>query len=159
MRRLRIRWAGRSDDPAARVARPRRRAWLAVGCAVLLAACGAPPPRHATAEAFRDTRVLESRLQPGVSSMEEVRQLLGEPTGAGAVLLPGLPEAPQQIWFYQDIELTDMKAVQDRLDLQVRQQVLIVFVRDQRFDGFMWFSNAEAATGWIKDSLRARGRR
>ncbi len=132
-----------------------RQRWLAMGCALLLAACAAPA-RHASVDVFRDTRVLESRLQRGVSTLDEVRQLLGEPTGAGAVLLPGFPQAPQEIWFYQDIELTDMQAVQDRLDLQVRQQVLIVFVRENRFDGFMWFSNEESATGWVKDSLRGR---
>jgi hypothetical protein len=147
------------DGPAGaarrRNERARGAAWLALGWALVLVGCAAPP-RHSTVDVFRDTRLLESRLHKGISTMDEVRQVLGEPTGSGAVLLAGLQQQPQQIWFYQDIELTDMKAVQGQLDLQMRQQILIVFVREDRFDGFMWFSNADAATAWVKDILRGR---
>jgi hypothetical protein len=88
--------------------------------------------------------------------MEDVRRVLGEPTGSGAVFLASVQKSPQEIWFYQDIELTDIKSSPGQLDLKVRQQILVVIVRDQLFDGFMWFSNADAATGWVKDTLRGR---
>ncbi len=153
-RQGRVAGVSRRDGWCAR--RGRGAAWLAVGAALVLVACAEAPPRHATVDVFRDTRLLESRLQKGVSTMDEVRRLLGEPTGSGAVFLPGLQQSPQEIWFYQDIELTDMKAVQGQIDLQMRQQILIVFVRENRFDGFMWFSNADAAIGWVKDILRGR---
>jgi hypothetical protein len=122
--------------------------------ATQLAACA--PQRISTIEAFRNTEVLETQLKKGVSSLEEVKRLLGEPTGSGAVFLPGVQQNPQEIWVYQDIEATDMKAMQGVIDLKVRQQILILFVRDGRYDGFMWFSNSEPATGWVKDSLRGR---
>lgn len=88
--------------------------------------------------------------------MDDVKRVLGEPSGSGVVFLASVQQSPQEIWFYQDIELTDIKASQGQLDLKMRQQILVVFVRDRVFDGFMWFSNAEAATGWVKDSLRGK---
>lgn len=132
---------------------------FALICVMALAACAETPQRFSTAEAFRDTRLLETQLKKGVSTMEDVRRVLGEPTGSGAVFLSSVQQSPQEIWFYQDIELTDIKSSQGQLDLKIRQQILVVFVRDRLFDGFMWFSNADAATGWVKDSLRGKGGR
>jgi hypothetical protein len=131
---------------------------FALICVMALAACAETPQRVSTAEAFRDTRLLETQLKKGVSTMEDVRRVLGEPTGSGAVFLASVQPSPQEIWFYQDIELTDIKSSQGQLDLKVRQQT-VVFVRDRLFDGFMWFSNADAATGWVKDSLRGKAGR
>lgn len=129
---------------------------LALICVMALAACAETPQRFSTAEAFRDTRLLETQLKKGISTMEDVRRLLGNPTGSGAVFLASVQPKPQEIWFYQDIELTDIKASSGQVDVKIRQQILVVFVRDQLFDGFMWFSNADAATGWVKDSLRGK---
>ena len=137
----------------------RLRGWkhgAALICMMALAACADTPQRFSTAEAFRDTRLLETQLKKGVSTREDVKRVLGEPTGSGAVLLASVQKSPQEIWFYQDIELTDIKSSQGQLDLKIRQQILVVFVRDQLFDGFMWFSNADAATGWVKDTLRGK---
>lgn len=129
---------------------------LALVCVMALAACAGTPPRVTTAEAFRDTRLLETQLKKGVSTMADVRRVLGEPTGSGTVFLASVQKSPQEIWFYQDIELTDFKSSPGQLDVKIRQQILVVFVRDQLFDGFMWFSNADAATGWVKDTLRGK---
>ncbi|MBS1218206.1 MAG: hypothetical protein H6R21_1339 [Proteobacteria bacterium] len=125
-------------------------------CAMALAACAETPQRYSNADAFRDTKRLETQLKKGVSTMDDVKRVLGEPSGSGAVFLASVQQSPQEIWFYQDIELTDIKASQGQLDLKMRQQILVVFVRNRVFDGFMWFSNAEAATGWVKDSLRGK---
>ncbi len=124
--------------------------------ALLLAACAETPQRHASSEVFRDTRILETRLTRGTSTTGDIRRLLGAPTGSGAVFLANVQHAPQEIWFYQDIELTDMKALKNEIDLKIRQQILIIFVRDQLFDGFMWFSNEDEATAWVKDALQGR---
>jgi len=129
---------------------------LALICMMALAACADTPPRVSTADAFRDTRLLETQLKKVVSTMEDVRRVLGEPTGSGAVFLASVQKSPQEIWFYQDIELTDFKSSAGQIDAKIRQQILVVFVRDQLFDGFMWFSNADAATGWVKDTLRGK---
>lgn len=138
---------------------PSRWHWLTLIGLLALGACADAPPRQATIDAFRDTRQLETALVKGQSTPDDIKLVLGEPTGSGAMFLAGAQKIPEQIWFYQDIELTDIKANQGQLDLKMRQQILLVFVRDGRFDGFMWFSNADAATGWVKDSLRARSGR
>ena len=131
---------------------------FALICVMALTACAETPQRVSTAEAFRDTQLLETQLKKGVSTMEDVKRVLGEPTGSGAVFLPSVQQSPQEIWFYQDIEITDFKASQGQFDIKIRQQILVVFVRDRLFDGFMWFSNTDAETGWIKElSLRGKG--
>ena len=132
-----------------------RRHALILLAAVLLGACAAPA-KVTTSEAFRDTKRLETQLRRSVSTADDICRVLGEPTGRGAALLPRVHDRPQEIWFYQDIELTDIKAIQGQLDLIMRQQILLVFVRDGFFDGFMWFSNTDAATAWVKDSLRGK---
>ena len=129
---------------------------LACVLATQLAACAGAPKRVSTVEAFRNTEILETQFKKGVSSLEEVKCLLGEPTGSGAVFLPGVQQNPQEIWVYQDIELTDMKDMQGVIDLKIRQQILVLFLREGRYDGFMWFSNSEPASGWFKDSLRGK---
>lgn len=123
--------------------------------ALALAAC-ATPERVSSVEAFHDTKPLETRLKKGVSTIDDVKRALGEPTGSGAVFLASVQQRPEEIWFYQDIELANIKASQGQLDLEVRQQILMVFVRDGIFDGFMWFSNVEAATAWVRDDLAGK---
>jgi len=123
---------------------------------IALAACAEAPERIASVEAFRDTRRIETELEKGRSTKEDVRRILGAPTGSGAVFLASVQERPLEMWFYQDIELTGIKSSKGQFDLEMRQQILLLFLRDGLFDGFMWFSNAEAATGWVKDSLRGK---
>lgn len=137
--------------------RNKPRGWslfLACLVATQLAACAWDAKRVATVKAFRNTEILETQLKKGVSSLEDVKRLLGEPTGSGVVFLPGVQQSPQDIWVYQDVELTDMKAAQGFIELKVRQQILVLFVREGLYDGFMWFSNSEPATGWVRESLR-----
>lgn len=124
--------------------------------AIALAGCSTAPERLSTVEAFRDTRLLETQLKKGISTVEDVKRVLGSPTGSGAAFLASVQQHPQEMWFYQDIELTDIKALQGQLDLKIRQQILIVFIRDGMFDGFMWFSNAESTTAWFKDILKGK---
>lgn len=124
--------------------------------ALALAACAGVPEKIASVEAFRDTKRLETELKKGVSTMEDVKRVLGDPTGSGAVFIASLQQRPVELWFYQDIELTDIKGSKGLLELKMRQQILLVFLRDGTFDGFMWFSNSEAATAWVKDSLQGK---
>jgi hypothetical protein len=129
---------------------------LILAIATAVAACAGDPQKFSTVEAFRDTKRLETELKKGGSTKEDVKRVLGEPTGGGAVFMASVQQRPQEMWFYQDIELTDIKSSKGRLDLFVRQQILVVILRDGIFDGFMWFSNEEAATGWVKDSLQGK---
>ena len=89
---------------------------------------------------------LEGELQRGISTKMDVRRLLGAPKGTGGSALP--PDSrPREVWFYQDIEVTDIRSEgKGILRMNQRQQVLLVFFEKEVFDGFMWFSNAAVAT-------------
>ena len=98
------------------------------------------------------------RFIPGLDDMAVMRridELHLEYPFAGSRMLRDL----LRLEGYQDIELTDIKGSKGskgQLDVTVRQQLLIVMLRDGLFDGFMWFSNDETATGWVKASLQGR---
>lgn len=139
----------------------RTRTWrkrLLLLCLTGVIACAEAPQKVSSMPAFRDTMRLETHLKKGISTVADVKQFLGEPTGNGALYMPRLKEQPYDVLFYQDIELTDIKGSKGQLDLQLRQQILVVYVRGGVYEGFTWFSNAESATGWIRDSLQGVGR-
>lgn len=96
--------------------------------------------------AFPDARAIETRLKRGVSTKSDVQRVLGVPTGAGGALLPGFGTeseklAAYQIWYYEDIELTDIKGEERVLTMKMRQQILAVFFRGEVFHGYFWTSN------------------
>ena len=99
-----------------------------------------------TTGAFTQVGRLEGELQRGISTKMDVRRLLGAPKGTGGSALP--PDSrPREVWFYQDIEVTDIRSEgKGILRMNQRQQVLLVFFEKEVFDGFMWFSNAAVAT-------------
>lgn len=139
------------------------RAWklrsvLILATALAVTSCAGDPKKYGTGAAFRDTKRLETELKRGVSTKEDVKRILGEPTGTGAVFMASVVQQtqPEEMWTYQDIEVTDIKGSKGQLDLKLRQQLLIVMLRDGLFDGFMWFSNDETAAGWVKGSLQGR---
>jgi len=71
-------------------------------------------------------------LTPGVSSVDDVRRALGEPRGYGMARLAVYP-LPATIWFYEYTE-----AAGNRMNLKF----LIVFIRQDLYDGHLWFASA-----------------
>lgn len=142
------------------------RAWklrsvLILATALAVTSCAVDPKKYGTGAAFRDTKRLETELKRGVSTKEDVKRILGDPTGTGAAFMASVVQQtqPEEMWVYQDIELTDIKGSKGskgQLDVTVRQQLLIVMLRDGLFDGFMWFSNDETAAGWVKGSSQGK---
>jgi len=128
--------------------------WIFVLIACALSGCGST---RVSTGAFRDTRSIESRLQRGVSTADDVRRLLGEPNGHGELLLPVL-DGPRQVWYYEDVEVVQMAPVRmgsslgeaNTIYVDLRQQILLVFLHEGRYDGVMWSSNSTTATGWIR---------
>jgi len=102
--------------------------------------------------AFPDTGVIEKQLQRGASRKSDVQRALGVPNGTGQsdwLRPPGMPpaahgEGPREIWFYDDIRITDMKSGDGPATMKVRQQILLVFFKGEIFDGYLWTSNALA---------------
>ncbi len=106
---------------------------LLVGCA----------PKVTTG-AFTQVSRIESELHKGVSTKMDVRRVLGTPKGSGNAVLPIDPK-PREVWYYEDIEVTDIKLEGGLYRANARQQILLVFFNEEVFDGYMWFSNVLAS--------------
>ncbi len=99
-----------------------------------------------TTGAFTQTVRIDNELKRGVSTKMDVQRVLGTPKGSGSAVLPTDPR-PREVWYYDDIELTDMQSQAGMIRAKVRQQILLVFFEKGVFDGFMWWSNAGEAKG------------
>jgi hypothetical protein len=94
---------------------------------------------------FKDLGQLEINLKRGVSTKADVQSLLGEPNGYGHSYLPALGEhkpKPHEVWYYEDIESGDAESKQKVIIMEIRQQILVIFFDQDKYDGFMWFTNA-----------------
>jgi hypothetical protein len=105
---------------------------------------------------YPDVSLIEANLQRGISTLAEITALLGSPSGSGSFALPidfGKSESQTYLYgagevlFYQDIELKDYEVRGELLQVDMRQRILVVFVRDDLFDGFMWYSNEGVVEG------------
>lgn len=116
-------------------------AMLAVASAM---GCTTPTQKY-TGGPFTQVSRIESELQRGVSTKRDVQRVLGSPKGTGHTVLPTDP-TPRDAWFYSDIELTDTTGEKGGIiHVDVRQQILLLFFKQDIFDGFLWFSNAGVA--------------
>ena len=126
-----------------------RRTYLLVAVYLILGTmwvvgCG---PMIATTGVFTQVSRIESDLTRGVSTKSDVQQVLGVPAGSGNAIFP-TDATSREVWFYQDIELTDTKAEGKQIiRVNMRQQILLVFFREEIFDGFMWYSSIVPGTG------------
>lgn len=109
--------------------------------AVLLAGCA----HKASTGAFTQVNRIDDKLKKGKSTKMDAHRVLGAPKGTGKAVLPTDPK-PREIWFYDDIELTDYKGEEPGvIRVSVRQQILLLFFEREVFDGYMWFTNAGTA--------------
>ena len=88
------------------------------------------------AEAFNFS-VLKTDLQRGVSTMDDVRRLFGEPNGSGEMLLMPRDPKPLNVWFYDKLEIVAGDSL-----VEETQDVMLIFFKEGRFDGYWWFSDA-----------------
>ena len=133
--------------------RPRRprhtlNSFLLVAASFVLAACAVEnADRALTIGAFTAVDRIEEELQRGVSTKADVERLLGKPNGRGAAGLLGIevfvrPRKLREIWLYEDHEGNVIDSKGGVMRLHLRMQYLQVYFVGDRFDGFMWFSNA-----------------
>jgi len=116
-----------------------KRAHWAIGLLVILfpflfGSCAPTKTTRPILPAF-NYATLTSTLQRSVSSTADVKAALGEPTGSGQFLFD---KEFRTIWFYEKMKVDTSG---QKLDLQ--QDVLLVFFKEERFDGFLWFSDAQ----------------
>jgi hypothetical protein len=114
--------------------------WTAMGILMmlvpfLLCSCAPKKPKGPAVPAFNNS-ALTTTLQKGLSTPTDVRNVLGEPKGSGEFLFP-TETAYRTVWFYEKVKID---ASSGKIDLQ--QDVLMVFFKADRFDGFLWFSDA-----------------
>lgn len=92
--------------------------------------------------AFRNLTAIESTLRRGLTTKAEVRQQLGIPNGSGAWRLAHYGNEENEIWYYEDIELTATKPAQEGIKMDLRQQILLVLFKGEVVDGYLWTSNS-----------------
>ena len=91
-------------------------------------------------DALKDLPQLETRLERGLSKKDDVERLFGSPSGKGNAVFP-LLKGEHEIWYYEDFEMTGASAEGGLIELELRQQILMVFFKGDTFDGFLWTSN------------------
>jgi hypothetical protein len=94
---------------------------LLSGCATTIRV-GTPP---------RTDRLKELRV--GVSTTKDVLLVLGEPRGRGAARSSVVNE-PRKILYYEYMEAEG---------LRIGLKLLVVFLREDRYDGHLWFSSSQ----------------
>lgn len=95
---------------------------------------------------FPDAGLVEHSLVRGESTRADVQRLLGIPNGGGGALLPGYGAdsenlEPYDIWYYEDIETGEMKSKEGAMIMDLRQQILMIFFKEDKFHGYFWTSN------------------
>jgi hypothetical protein len=120
-----------------------RKCGLAAVAALMLAAGAACTP-SASVGRMPPVAPLTSELVLGVSTRDDVRKALGDPSGEGGYLFIA-DYRPRDVWMYHEMKVTDAKAVHDTVVMNMRQQILLVFFDGDRYDGYMWYSNAGTA--------------
>jgi hypothetical protein len=99
----------------------------------LLPGCGEIKVRSGVPVA---TSMIESRLTLGQSTAEDVRQALGEPVGMGREFLP-FHDQPRTVWSYHFEEgQVSLSGSGDS-----RRIFVWIFLKDARYDGYLWVSS------------------
>ncbi|MDJ0909191.1 MAG: hypothetical protein QNI99_08345 [Woeseiaceae bacterium] len=94
---------------------------------------------------FPPVSELETGLTRGHSSEEDILAMLGAPTGTGSAILPP-DHRMQSVMYYEDVQIDDMISTgASEFYVQMQQRILLVFLEDNTFNGFMWYANAGVA--------------
>ena len=127
----------------------RRRCWallattgvLATGWAGVSVSAEPPPPEQTAAQR---TAAL-AQLIRGTSTRADVERLLGHASGIGGSRLP--PDwQSRDLWFYEAIKTEKAQAAgQGIIHVEMTQEILLVFFDGDRFDGYLWYTNAGGA--------------
>ena len=113
--------------------------WMFLALLVLAAACD--KISFELGPKVTDLEVLEEALILGQSTPEDVRAVLGEPTGDGAVMLPILDSKPRTAWSYYHTESQFVITDRGSFSGDNRLMLLLIYFDNDRYDGYMWFSS------------------
>ena len=96
--------------------------------------------KKVTTGAFVQVDRLDTDLQKGVSTKMDVQRVFGAPKGMGGAIVP-VYRLHREFWYYEDIEMKDIKKVEGVYKANMRQQVLFITFDKGVYDGYMWFTN------------------
>jgi len=104
----------------------------------LLAGCG---PMAVRVGKKPDVMSLSNSLHAGQSTQQDVVSALGVPDGRGRSMMPW-QTTPRVVWtyYYEEGEVSLGGG-----DSDDRRIFLFVFFKDDRFDGYLWFSSLKPA--------------
>lgn len=115
--------------------------WRFLLAAISIAVFFVGPTVSTFAGQFPDVSRIEIDLKRGVSSKAEVRRLLGTPTGFGGAIWPP-DHRVFNVWYYEDMEIAGMQSGDEGVtEINMRQQLLIIFFDKDKYDGFAWTTN------------------
>ena len=101
-------------------------------------------PVEVTIGQFPKIDRLERELERGVSTTNDVERVLGKPSGYGRAL-SGIDGIHRDVWYYEETEASVIDSKSYTTRMHIDQQILMIFFREDKLDGFQWFSNAVAA--------------
>jgi hypothetical protein len=108
---------------------------FSLSCLLITILSSCTPAHTTTRTGTFNVHAVETDLKRGISTTADVERLLGKPNGTGAILIPQDPR-PRLAWLYDRIQ---MDIAGTNVDLS--QDVLLVYFKGDRFDGFMWYSD------------------
>lgn len=76
---------------------------------------------------------IESKLTRGISTKSDVLKVLGKRDGSGTGLMPG-DSIIRELWYYEDVKVSQISGKMD-------QKILLIYFKDNIYDGYMWFAN------------------
>ncbi len=115
---------------------------------ILLLICFIPActPEKILAGPFLKLSSIETNLKKGISTKMDVQRILGAPQGFGGAEFPVKTEE-HEVWFYQSIQVDNIRSQQSYITMDMDQKVLLVFFTKGLFDGFLWFTGTIKGTG------------
>ena len=113
-------------------------AWMFVALLVIATACSGVS--YQLGRKVTDLDVLEEALTLRQSTPEDVRAVLGEPTGDGAVMMPMMDSKPRTVLTYYYNE-GRFAATEGTVSGDARLMLLLIYFDNDRYDGYMWFSS------------------
>lgn len=115
---------------------------------ILLIVCFLPAcaTKKVVSGPFLKLSSIETDLKKGISSKMDVQRILGAPQGFGGAEFPVTKEE-HEVWFYQNIQVDNIKSEQSYITMDMDQKVLLIFFTKGLFDGYLWFTGTIKGTG------------
>lgn len=93
---------------------------------------------------FPQVERIKNELQRGVSTKQDIQNILGKPTGNGGYLAI-MDGKPREVWYYHEIGNSMIDYKDSIIRMQSHYKVLLVFILQDKFDGYKWYSSADVA--------------